>query len=99
MDISAAAIAVARSNARRHAVSALVRFVNADLLSCFAERPIFDLIVSNPPYVAQAAVRALAEGILYETFRWGAGVFTVTPLDEEEPIEDAGENGDEGPGA
>jgi tetratricopeptide (TPR) repeat protein len=34
-----------------------------------------------PPYVAQAAVRALAEGILYETFRWGAGVFTVTPLD------------------
>jgi curved DNA-binding protein CbpA len=34
-----------------------------------------------PPYVAQAAVRALAEGILYETFRWGAGVFTITPLE------------------
>jgi tetratricopeptide (TPR) repeat protein len=34
-----------------------------------------------PQYVAQAAVRALAERILYETFRWAAGVFTVTPLD------------------
>jgi curved DNA-binding protein CbpA len=34
-----------------------------------------------PPYVAQAAVRALAEGILYETFRWATGVFTVTPLE------------------
>lgn len=53
VDVSSAAIAVARSNARRHAVSGFVRFVNADLVSCFAERPIFDLIVSNPPYVAQ----------------------------------------------
>ena len=34
-----------------------------------------------PTYVAQAAVRALAEGILYETFRWTAGVFTITPLE------------------
>jgi curved DNA-binding protein CbpA len=34
-----------------------------------------------PTYVAQAAVRALAEGIVYETFRWTAGVFTVTPLE------------------
>ena len=34
-----------------------------------------------PTYVAQAAVRALAETILYETFRWTAGVFTITPLE------------------
>ena len=33
-----------------------------------------------PSYVAQAAVRALAEGILYETFRWTSGVFTAAPL-------------------
>jgi hypothetical protein len=33
------------------------------------------------PYVAEAAVRALAERILYETFRWSAGVYAVTPLD------------------
>jgi release factor glutamine methyltransferase len=52
VDISPAAVAVAAGNARRHAVSARIRFVNADLLSCFAERPIFDLIVCNPPYVA-----------------------------------------------
>lgn len=59
VDISPAAIAVAGTNARRHAVSGRVRFVNADLLSCFAERPIFDLIVSNPPYVAQAESESL----------------------------------------
>lgn len=35
-----------------------------------------------PSYVAQAAVRALAEGILYETFRWTSGVFTAAPLEE-----------------
>jgi tetratricopeptide (TPR) repeat protein len=35
-----------------------------------------------PSYVAQAAVRALAEGILYETFRWTAGSFTTAPLEE-----------------
>lgn len=35
-----------------------------------------------PSYVAQAAVRALAEGILYETFRWTSGVFTTAPLEE-----------------
>ncbi len=34
-----------------------------------------------PSYVAQAAVRALAEGILYETFRWTSGVFTASPLE------------------
>jgi len=34
-----------------------------------------------PSYVAQAAVRALAEGILYETFRWKSGVFTASPLE------------------
>lgn len=34
-----------------------------------------------PPYVAQAAVRALAERILYETFQWRAGIFTITPLE------------------
>ncbi len=35
-----------------------------------------------PSYVAQAAVRALAEGILYETFRWTTGVYTSAPLEE-----------------
>lgn len=53
-DISAAALEVARRNALRHAVSARIQFVECDLLpSSEADAPPFDLIVSNPPYVAE----------------------------------------------
>ncbi|HWQ53763.1 MAG TPA: peptide chain release factor N(5)-glutamine methyltransferase [Bryobacteraceae bacterium] len=47
-DISTAALAVARDNARR--LGAPVRFVACDLLSGLADAS-FDLVVSNPPYV------------------------------------------------
>lgn len=33
------------------------------------------------PYVADACVRALAEKVLFDTFRWDKGVFTITPLE------------------
>lgn len=33
------------------------------------------------PYVADACVRALAEKVLYSTFQWTEGAFTVVPLD------------------
>ena len=49
-DLSPAALAVARANARRHRVTDRVRLAAADLA-----RPLrlagFDLVVSNPPYV------------------------------------------------
>jgi release factor glutamine methyltransferase len=59
-DVSAAAIEVARRNAARHAVSDRIHFLQTNLLdalfsSSLAPRPsplFFDLIVSNPPYVA-----------------------------------------------
>src|SRR6059036_1415991 len=47
-DISAPALEVARQNAARFAVGDRIRFVCADLLECFPERPAFDFIVSNP---------------------------------------------------
>jgi release factor glutamine methyltransferase len=49
-DISAAALSVARSNANRHKVD--VQFVESDGLNAFAAKEAFDVIVSNPPYVA-----------------------------------------------
>ncbi|MGH9535905.1 MAG: peptide chain release factor N(5)-glutamine methyltransferase [Terriglobales bacterium] len=49
-DRSAVALAVARDNAAR--VGGAVGLVQSDWLTAFAERPIFDLIVANPPYVA-----------------------------------------------
>jgi release factor glutamine methyltransferase len=59
-DISAPALEVARRNATRHAVADRINFVQADLLAPFLRPSLttspsplpFDLIVSNPPYVA-----------------------------------------------
>ena len=51
LDISPAALAVARVNAEAHGVSDRIRFVESDLLVALADEQ-FDLIVSNPPYVA-----------------------------------------------
>lgn len=56
-DLSAAALAVAARNARRHGVEARLSLVQADLLD--ARVPIADLIVSNPPYVRDVDRQAL----------------------------------------
>ncbi len=59
VDISPAALTVARENARRHGVSERVEFLEGD---CFAALPPdrrFDLIVSNPPYIPSADIETL----------------------------------------
>ncbi len=56
-DTSRAALAIARRNAARHGVADRVQFVETNLLSGVDAR--FDLIVSNPPYVPAADMRAL----------------------------------------
>ena len=53
LDISEAALAIARCNAETHQVADRVRFLKSDLLSAVAGES-FDAIVSNPPYVAEA---------------------------------------------
>lgn len=77
-DISAAALEVARRNALRHAVAGRIQFVATDLLESFLREPrftshqsrvtspdsrLFDLIVSNPPYVARDESEALAREV------------------------------------
>jgi release factor glutamine methyltransferase len=62
-DLSAAALAVARRNAERHGAGARVEFRRADLfepLDSGAPLGRFDLIVSNPPYIEDAALASLA---------------------------------------
>jgi release factor glutamine methyltransferase len=52
IDISPAALSVARRNAERHKVADRIEFVESDL---FANIPVdrrFDYIASNPPYVS-----------------------------------------------
>ena len=55
-DISEAALAVAASNAEQLEVSARVRFEQADLLRGADQ---YDVIVSNPPYVARPEIETL----------------------------------------
>ncbi|MGH9728980.1 MAG: peptide chain release factor N(5)-glutamine methyltransferase [Candidatus Acidiferrales bacterium] len=53
-DISSAALTVAARNAARHCVTKRIRFVECSLLEALtSETGAFDLIVSNPPYVAR----------------------------------------------
>ena len=53
LDLSPAALAVARSNAEMNGVSDRVHFAESDLLAAVIGEE-FDMIVSNPPYVADS---------------------------------------------
>jgi release factor glutamine methyltransferase len=53
-DISPAALELAAENAVRNRAADRIRFVESDLLEAVASDSPFDLIVSNPPYVAFA---------------------------------------------
>jgi ribosomal protein L3 glutamine methyltransferase len=57
-DISDAALAVARINVENHGLSERVRLRRSDLFSALNEER-YDLIVTNPPYVAQAEMAIL----------------------------------------
>lgn len=65
-DISSAALAVARRNAACHNVEGRIRFDNCNLLAglldsplATGDSPLFDLIVSNPPYVGRREAATL----------------------------------------
>lgn len=53
VDLSQAALDVAGENARRHGVSHRVRLLQSDLLAG-VQGELFDAVVSNPPYIADA---------------------------------------------
>lgn len=52
VDISAAALRVARENGLRHGVAERIYFVQSSLLESFPPTPCLDFILCNPPYVA-----------------------------------------------
>lgn len=60
-DISAAALAVAKNNARNFGLDSLIDFRQGDLFNPVKE--LFDVIVSNPPYIADEEYKGLPRGI------------------------------------
>ena len=66
-DISAQALQVARQNASLNNVSAWVSFIQSDLFAAYNLTPnTYDLIVSNPPYIATSDIDNLQPEIGYE---------------------------------
>jgi release factor glutamine methyltransferase len=51
VDCSRDALAVARDNISLHGLNERIHLLCADLLTCFRPTSLFDLIVTNPPYV------------------------------------------------
>lgn len=69
-DICPKALEVAGANARDHGVRGRVRLVRADMVSGFFPGAGFDLVVSNPPYIAEGQFPALpAEVRLGDPYR------------------------------
>jgi release factor glutamine methyltransferase len=63
-DVSAEALAVARENAERHAVAPRITFCEGDLWQAFKDpAPAFDIIISNPPYIASDVFDTLPEEV------------------------------------
>jgi len=66
-DISSAALTIARRNATRHGLSDRIHFLESDLLDALVDSSLttgrspllFDLIVSNPPYVGRRESQTL----------------------------------------
>ncbi|MFM7244213.1 MAG: peptide chain release factor N(5)-glutamine methyltransferase [Planctomycetaceae bacterium] len=63
VDLSAAALAVARANAERHGVADRIEFIEADLLADPRLEGPWDVIVSNPPYVRDDEFAALPRDV------------------------------------
>jgi release factor glutamine methyltransferase len=63
IDISPAALEVARRNAEEHGVSDRIEFVESDLFAAIAPDRQFDFVVSNPPYVTAAEMQTLAPDV------------------------------------
>ncbi|WP_028006401.1 50S ribosomal protein L3 N(5)-glutamine methyltransferase [Solimonas flava] len=64
-DISAKALAVARRNVARHAMGNQVRVIKSDVFDGLVNE-VYDLIVTNPPYVPNAEWKALATEYRHE---------------------------------
>ena len=62
-DQSADALKIAATNAAKHGVTERVRFLHGDLCAPLPPGESFDLIVSNPPYIAREEMPNLPPGV------------------------------------
>ena len=81
VDISPDALVQAKKNAEKHGVQNRIRFVKGDVFVGLESSERFDVIASNPPYIATADIAALPVGVReYEprlALDGGAGGYVV----------------------
>lgn len=63
LDLSPAALEVARDNAARHGVAGRIEFLQSDLFAAVPPERRFDFIVSNPPYVSRKEMDSLPRDV------------------------------------
>jgi release factor glutamine methyltransferase len=63
VDISSAALAIAKRNAERHGVANRIEFEESDLFANLPPDKQFDYIVSNPPYVSTDEMASLSADV------------------------------------
>jgi len=63
IDISPAALAVARENAAAHQVADRIEFIEGDLLAPLPAEPRFAVIASNPPYIGESELASLVPSV------------------------------------
>jgi release factor glutamine methyltransferase len=80
IDLSDKALDVARRNAEKHGLANRIRFLQGDLLAPVANE-MFDLIVSNPPYIPAEDMASLPIGVRqyepHQALDGGPGGFVV----------------------
>jgi release factor glutamine methyltransferase len=63
VDVSPAALEVARRNAEKHGVAERIKFLESDLLATVASSAKFDLVLSNPPYISSEEMKTLSADV------------------------------------
>ena len=66
VDVSPGALAVAKENAANIGVAERLQFVRSDLYSALPRDAVFDVIISNPPYIPSADIAGLAADVKRE---------------------------------
>lgn len=68
LDISEAALNIAKKNAEKHQVENQIEFIHTDFLSSTSDiqNSKFDIIVSNPPYIASHEIQTLEPELHFE---------------------------------
>jgi release factor glutamine methyltransferase len=69
LDICDRALDVARKNAARHGRQDKIRFIKSDLFGALKKMAVWDIIITNPPYIADREIASLSREVRSEPRR------------------------------